>query len=61
MTYAQKQEIKRKALFKNLDNRLLGKACDFYLNCDLGSFVDERLLDELDSLKNDILGGSDES
>lgn len=48
-------------LDKETRDDILGKACDFYLNCDLGSFVDERLLDELDSLKNDILGGSDES
>lgn len=47
-------------LNKETRDDILGSAYNFYLKCDLGCFVDERLLDELDGFKNEIVGENDD-
>ena len=47
-------------LDKDKRDEILGNAFDFYLKCDLGCFVDERLLDELDSFTKEALQGGDD-
>lgn len=47
-------------LDKEIRDDILGSAYNFYLKCDLGCFVDERLLDELDFFKNEIVGENDD-
>ena len=47
-------------LDKDKRDEILGSAYNFYLKCDLGCFVDERLLDELDTFTKEVLERSDD-
>ena len=47
-------------LDKDTRDDILGSAYNFYLKCDLRGFVDERLLDELDSFTKEALQGDND-